>query len=248
MKQLLLVLVGAAGCVGMARADDKPDGQKEGHLGIGVGPVPAVLRSQLPATLPDGQGVLVEQVAKNSPGAQAGVQVHDILLSYGGQKLTSPEQLVRLVRHDRPGQEVSLALLRGGKTTECKVTLGESRVPAPSETPRVFRLFPDEQTQKAFEELESKRNESSWELLDGIKLTRQEGNRWRAEVEYRTKEGKKDSKVFTGTREDLHKAIETEKDLPEAERIHLLRALDFRPPIFEFHFPPLGTMNPAHQP
>jgi hypothetical protein len=62
--------------------------------------------------------------------------------------------------------------------------------------------------------------------------------KWRAEIEYRTKDGKKEQKKFEGTREEIRKAIQNDKDLPANERRHLLRAMNVGQP-FEFHFPPL---------
>ena len=69
------------------------------HLGVGVEAVPPVLAAQLPYTVPQGQGVLIGRVEPGSPAAAAGLQAYDILLSYGDQKLFSPDQLSALVAH-----------------------------------------------------------------------------------------------------------------------------------------------------
>ncbi len=93
MKRAILVVLIAAtvsATIGVARADDKTAAPKAAHLGIGVESVPPALFSQLPDVLSKGQGVLVAQVAKDSPAAKAGLQPNDILLSFGDQKLYSP--------------------------------------------------------------------------------------------------------------------------------------------------------------
>ncbi len=123
-----------------------------------------------------------------------------------------------------------------------KATLGEAELPAVPEKSRVFRLLPDEQFRKAFEDLESKKDESAWTSFDSMKLSRLEGNKWRAEIEYRSTQGKKDTKVFTGARDEIKKAILADKDLPANERTHLLRALNLQDPVFEFHFPAWESM------
>jgi membrane-associated protease RseP (regulator of RpoE activity) len=216
---------------------------KETYLGIAIAPVSPALRSQLADTLPKGQGILVAQVGKDSPADKAGLHPNDILLSFGDQKLTSPEQLLKLVRGDRPGQEIKVGFLRGGKSSSAMVTLGERPSVTESENSRTFRLVPDERLRKLFEEFESKDNGTGWESFDAMKLTRMDGKKWHAEIDYRTKDGKKEHKVFEGTREEIRKAIDSEKDLPANERTHLLRALNMHEPGFEFHFPRLGSLE-----
>jgi major membrane immunogen (membrane-anchored lipoprotein) len=245
MKRLLIALVtiGLVGGIGWARAGEKTGAPKEGHLGLGVMSVPEVLHSQLPGVLPKGQGVLVEQVAKDSPAAKAGLQAHDILLNFGDQKLYAPEQLVKLVRHDKPGQVVAVDFLRGGKKMSCNITLDAATHRNAHENDHVYRLFPDGRLHKRFDNSDAKSGDAAWQMFDAIKLTRQDGKHWRAEVEYRNKDGKKDSKAYTGTRDEIRKAIEAEKDLPPAERTQLLRALNLHAPVFEFHFPPFGAID-----
>ena len=69
-----------------------------------------------------------------------------------------------------------------------------------------------------FEESESRSGSPGWETFDALKLTRLDAHRWRAEIEYRSREGKKEKKTFEGTREELRKDLLAEKDLPENER------------------------------
>jgi hypothetical protein len=214
-------------------------------LGVGVESVPQALSSQMPGIVPKGQGVLVGRVAKDSPAAKAGLHPYDILLSYGDQKLSSPEQLVKLVREDRPGHEVALHFVRAGKPQSCKVTLGKHEAAHVSAQPRVFRLRPEQRFRQLFPRPGSKDEDQAWESFDALKLTRLGNNRWRVEIEYRSKQGKTEHKTFEGTREQLRKDIQAEKDLPANERSHLLRALNLHEPVFEFHFPPFDKMGPT---
>ncbi len=225
-----------------APASTHQAGQKQAYLGVGVEALPAALSSQM-SIIPRGEGVLVEQVAKDSPAAKAGLQPHDILLNYGGKKLHSPEELVKLVRADKSGQAVALSYVRGGKLATCKVTLAERETPPVPEHVRVFRLRPDERLREVFEEFESKNGKTMWESFDAMKLARIDDQHWRAEIDYRSSGGKKEHKAFEGTRDEIRKAIRAEKDLPANERTHLLRALNLDEPVFHFHFPSFDNMR-----
>lgn len=246
-KTSLIVLIAAAfaGSIGVARADDKTSNLKEAYLGVRVAPVPPALYAQMPGILQKGEGLLVEHVFKDSPAAKAGVQTDDILTSYSDQTLYSFEQLVKLIRADKPAHEVALGYVRTGKSMSCKVTLGEIERPILSERSNVFRFTPDHRMREMFEEYEAKNPNSVWESFDAIKLTRTEGKNWRAEVEFRSKEGQKVSKVYTGTREEIRKAILAEKDLPANEQHQLLRALNLHDPVFELHFPRVDGFGPG---
>ncbi len=263
--KILSCFVVAFGLLGIAvfsRADDKQktpaqpaqkaQGQDhtnsmEAYLGVGVEAVPAAMRSHMTNALPEGQGVLVDQVAKDSPAGKAGLQPHDILLSIGDKKLTSPEELVKAVRDAKAGQEVAVGYLRGGKSSTCKITLGERSAADSSSHPQVYRFRPDEQFQGFFEEHERMNGEHGWNTFDSMKLSRTDEHHWAAEIEYRGKDGKKEARKFSGTRDEIRKAIEADKDLPRDERSHLLRAFNFHPPVFEFQFPSFGFVTPNTQ-
>ena len=171
MKRALCVLavLGLSGSVGFAQTETKKAGAKEAHLGIAVAAVPEALSSHLSGTLAKGQGVLIVEVAKDSPAAKAGLQVHDILLTLDDQKLHSPEQLVKMVRADKPGHEVALTYLRGGKTMNAKVTLGEAE-PTTRESKQSFRVVPNKSAGKA-PTTTGKNSPGFWESFDEMRLT-----------------------------------------------------------------------------
>jgi hypothetical protein len=93
------------------------------YLGILFGPVAEVLYDQLPQ-LPRDQGVVVTHILPDSPAATAGLRRHDILLCYGDEKVRDAEHLARLIRDDRPGRDLKLIVLRGGRETTLEATLG----------------------------------------------------------------------------------------------------------------------------
>ena len=152
-----------------------------------------------------------------------------------------------MIRSAKVGQTLSMNILRGGKTTTSNVTLGERIKSEGSSQPQVYRFRPDDQFQDLFEEHESTNGEHGWKSFDAMKLTRTDEHHWTAEIEYRSKEGKKETRKFSGTREEIKKAIQNDKDLPQEEQHHLLRALNLHPPVFEFYFPSFGFGPPNSQ-
>ena len=98
-------------------------GLKRGYLGIAGQPV-ALPESQRGA---DGRedALLVVGVTSGSPAAAAGLLVGDILLEFDGHAIESPEDLLDLLVGDRVGREVRLAVLRGGRSSDLTVTVGE---------------------------------------------------------------------------------------------------------------------------
>ncbi len=95
---------------------------KRGYLGIAGQPV------RLPESQrADGreEALLVVGVTEGSPASLAGIMVGDVILALDNHAIESPEDLLDLLLGDRVGRPVSLRVLRGGKTTELEVTVGE---------------------------------------------------------------------------------------------------------------------------
>ena len=76
--------------------------------GVQLTPVPDVLRTQL--SIPEGQGVVVEEVRDGSTGAAAGLKKHDVILEIDGKKVASPADVRTLLKRDS-----KVKALRGGK-------------------------------------------------------------------------------------------------------------------------------------
>ena len=68
-------------------------------------------------------GVLVTDVAEESPAAKAGVEAGDVITSLDGQA-TSDGSALRWAVRDRPGQKVAVSVRRRGKDKKLEVTLG----------------------------------------------------------------------------------------------------------------------------
>ena len=70
---------------------------------------------------PSGQQGLA--VLSGSAAEKAGIRIMDVILSVNGEEVSSDRNLAYLVSKYKPGDEVSLKILREGKETEVKVVL-----------------------------------------------------------------------------------------------------------------------------
>ena len=68
-------------------------------------------------------GVLVTEVAEESPAAKAGIEVGDVITLFDGQS-TSDGSALRWVVRDRPDKKVVVNVHRRGKDKKLDVTLG----------------------------------------------------------------------------------------------------------------------------
>lgn len=216
--------------------------QPAGHafLGVLVSSPHPVLANNLKDLLSPEQGLIVEELAEDSPAAKAGINVHDILTTYDDQKLFSAEQLAKLVHSDRPGREVGIGFLRNGTLEAVLVKLGEASKRHPNawapliEAPPQHFGGPARRMRRPHGE---QAPASEWENFDSLTLKKLGDDKFRAEVQYLDKKGKTEKHVFEGTREEIRKSIEEKKDLKPHERGHLLRSLNLRNREDDFPFP-----------
>jgi len=71
-------------------------------------------------------GALISQVVPDTPAAQAGLQVGDVIMAVDGTEVNADHDLATLIGQHRPGDVVTLKVRRGlQQPRETKVTLGE---------------------------------------------------------------------------------------------------------------------------
>jgi S1-C subfamily serine protease len=107
------------------------------YLGIEGGTITPELAKAV--NLPVEEGVLIQSVEKGGPSDKAGIEGGttqatidgaeitlggDIITEADGKKITNMEQIIELINSKKPGDEVKLKLLRGGKEKTATVTLG----------------------------------------------------------------------------------------------------------------------------
>ncbi len=112
---LVLARPASAGPEGMPM----PPPEGRGRIGVQVQPMTPELREHMHA--PSDAGVLVVRVDKDSPAAAAGIEVGDVVTRAGGEPLDGPFDLVTRVAQVPEGEQLTLELVRDGKTLTLKV-------------------------------------------------------------------------------------------------------------------------------
>lgn len=74
--------------------------------------------------VPEGFGVLVDQVAPDSPASDAGLQSLDVLWKYNDQFIANRGQLYALIMHTGIGKEAALTISRRGENIVVSVRIG----------------------------------------------------------------------------------------------------------------------------
>jgi S1-C subfamily serine protease len=108
------------------------------YLGVTGADLSADLAREL--NLPTDQGVLVQEVVENGPADSAGIRAGDTQGSLGGRQVVlggdiitkvdgdgvnGMDDVINVVNEKRPGDEITLTILRGEESSDVKVTLGE---------------------------------------------------------------------------------------------------------------------------
>lgn len=96
-------------------------------LGLRVAKPDETITAHVPL-LPQGIGFVVKSVESGGPAEAAGLAEFDLVWKLDDQKLVNEAQLAALLRLSKPGEEVVLALFRGGKPLDVRLTLGEAPV------------------------------------------------------------------------------------------------------------------------
>lgn len=99
------------------------DGTRQGFLGV----------SSLAVAIPERQrggraqayGLLVSQVADNSPAEEGGLLVGDVIVAFDGEAVQEPEDLLTRLRGNRLGKAVPITVIRGTAVQDVAVTVGE---------------------------------------------------------------------------------------------------------------------------
>ncbi|MEV6525329.1 trypsin-like peptidase domain-containing protein [Longispora sp. NPDC051575] len=91
-------------------------GGKVGHPYIGV----RVVNSTTQA------GAVVDSTEANSPAAQAGLVKGDLVTGVNGKSVKNSDELVSAIQSGKPGDKLTLTVVRDGKNVTVTVTVGES--------------------------------------------------------------------------------------------------------------------------
>ena len=108
---------------------------ERGWLGVYIADFTAAMAGEPGSVVPsETRGVLVNELFDGGPGAAAGLQVGDIIVSVDGKVTDTSSRLRNHVAHQHAGETVALVLLRDGQQQTLQVELG--RLPDETLTPR----------------------------------------------------------------------------------------------------------------
>jgi serine protease Do len=71
------------------------------------------------------EGLEIENIISGGPAEKAGLKEDDVLLTFNGTSLNSPQQLYELVNAQKPGDKAAITYKRNGKKKKLSVVLGE---------------------------------------------------------------------------------------------------------------------------
>jgi len=95
------------------------------YLGISYGFLTPAIAAQY--GYPVSYGDVVTSVVSGSPAEKAGLQAQDIILEVDGQKVDQESTLALAIHQHKPGDTITLSVLRGSKTISVQVTLGQQK-------------------------------------------------------------------------------------------------------------------------
>lgn len=100
-----------------------PVSQKR-RIGVTITAVDPVIATQW--QLPDTNGVLVQSVTEGSPADKAKIKRGDVIVSAGGEKIYTPQDLIDVINSKSAFDGINLEILRGGK--ELKISLTPEKI------------------------------------------------------------------------------------------------------------------------
>jgi serine protease Do len=94
-----------------------------GWLGVSIQALTPELAENFGAA--DTRGALVGEIMNDSPAADAGLKSGDVIVAYDSQPVESPATLRNMVAQTAVGEQVTVDVLRDGKTVSLGVTIAE---------------------------------------------------------------------------------------------------------------------------
>jgi len=112
------------------RADTLTRGEsaQSPRLGVAIAPNYVATRLRRAVGLPDADGLLIRDVADDSPAARAGLAQGDLIVAAAGHPITTPDDLFDALQAT-PGGIIELNIIRGTDERTIQVTFGDHGQP-----------------------------------------------------------------------------------------------------------------------
>jgi len=94
-----------------------------GWFGVSVQSITPDLAKQF--KLDENQGILISNVIENSPAERAGLMRGDVIIEFNGKKVDEPFTLRNTVAGIKPGEEVSIKIIRDEEIRTINIVIGE---------------------------------------------------------------------------------------------------------------------------
>lgn len=102
---------------------EKDGGVRRGFIGVYMADLDEESAQSL--NLKQTEGALITQVVENSPADKAGLKPYDLVIEFGGEKVTSTAELSKAVIKNPVGKKVELKALRNNKAVTLNLVIGE---------------------------------------------------------------------------------------------------------------------------
>ncbi|WP_411826974.1 PDZ domain-containing protein [Luteolibacter sp. AS25] len=104
----------------------QPDPEKLASIpfiGLSTVPLPEMVAAHV--DVEPGTGLIIRTIMPESPAANAGLSVNDIILKVEDEAMSSPEQLSSAILKREIGERLNLSLIHNGNPSKVAITLGE---------------------------------------------------------------------------------------------------------------------------
>lgn len=118
-----------------ARVDALGRGESPRRVRLGVALAPPKVARHLRSAvgLPDREGLLVHDVDPNGPAGRSGVRRGDLIVSVGGEAVTTVDQLAAALAGASEAASVDLGVVRGSEEVQLSVHFDQANAPGPEE-------------------------------------------------------------------------------------------------------------------
>ena len=152
----------------LSRDGDSGQARASSYIGVLTMPLNAQIKEKLGIT--SEKGALVTEVMPDTPAAKAGLKRDDLIISFAGKSISSPQALRAAVHETQVGTEAPITVLRGTEKKDLHVRVEESPVGGLSLLPLPIPGNPEvnerdsqlerrvQQLEKRVRELEKSRN------------------------------------------------------------------------------------------